>query len=121
MAELILTDEEKALPFWNDLDDEALGKAVKRWGVWLSSQRLSDNTDDNEEGAMDLSLKAATVGMACRAHEMNVGEWDDDSRRRNDCWREHWQLGNSYPQNGLTGGEFCNQLQTDFCLKRSLW
>ena len=30
MAELILTDEEKAAALWSDLDDAALGKLVKR-------------------------------------------------------------------------------------------
>ena len=30
MAELILTDEEKAAALWSDLDDAALGKLVKK-------------------------------------------------------------------------------------------
>jgi hypothetical protein len=74
MAELILTDEEKALPFWNDLDDASLGRAIKAYGVkFLSSPRLNDECAD---AGMDMTLKAGTVGMACRAHSMGVEKWE---------------------------------------------
>ena len=37
MAELILTEEEKAAALWSDLDDAALGKLVKKKIALLSS------------------------------------------------------------------------------------
>ena len=37
MAELILTDEEKAAALWSDLDDAALGKLVKKKVAFLAS------------------------------------------------------------------------------------
>lgn len=74
MAELILTPEEKALPFWNDLDDAALGRAIKYYGINFLTPPRDD--DENADAAMDMIMKAATVAMACRAHEMNVGVWE---------------------------------------------
>lgn len=39
MAELILTDEEKAMPFWRDLDDANLGKVIKKELINLETQK----------------------------------------------------------------------------------
>jgi hypothetical protein len=76
MAELILTDEEKELPFWNDLDDASLGRAIKYFGIRLTKLAAiydKDNAEDeDEEERMDLMDKAATVGMACRVHKQNA-------------------------------------------------
>jgi len=74
MAELILTEEEKALPFWIDLDDAALGRAIKYYGLkFLTPKRPNDESPD---AAMDMIMKAATVAMVCRAHEMNTEIWE---------------------------------------------
>jgi hypothetical protein len=67
MAELILTEEEKKLPFWTDLDDASLGKAVKAKCFWLLNHPLPD--DNNYEGKFSLLQKAALVGMCCILHE----------------------------------------------------
>jgi hypothetical protein len=70
MAELILTEEEKALPYWNDLDDADLGKAIKRYGIeFISHPRTND---DNADAGMDMTMKAGTIAFCCRAHEMGV-------------------------------------------------
>jgi hypothetical protein len=71
MAELILTEEEKALSFWEDLDDEALGKAVKYFAIKFSKKPMNDiDAVDN------ILTKAATIGMACRAYDMHAGKWE---------------------------------------------
>ena len=74
MARLILTEKEKALPFWNDLDDAALGKAIKYHGAKFLTPRRRNG--DRVEATMDMVIQAATVGMCRRAHEMNAGKWE---------------------------------------------
>ncbi len=62
MAELILTEEEKSLPFWNDLDDVSLGRVCKRFGIHLALADFPPETKEkyDMEGIM---MKAAIIGM----------------------------------------------------------
>jgi hypothetical protein len=66
MAKLILTAEEQAMPYWNDLDDASLGRVIKRLGIGLLASELDD--DSNKLGIENLMLKAALVGMCCALH-----------------------------------------------------
>lgn len=70
MAELILTDEEKAAQYWNDIDDAALGKAVK--SMWFN--HVWSMTAEND--ALDLAHKTATIGMCCRLHALNATDFE---------------------------------------------
>lgn len=70
MAKLILTDEEKAAPYWNDVSDDALGKAVK--AMWFNHLWSKTSNDD----AIDLDHKTATIGMCCRIHAVNATHFE---------------------------------------------
>jgi hypothetical protein len=64
MAELILTDEEKAAALWSDLDDAALGKLVKK--------QIATITKAAEQ--MDrATLFSAALLICCGAAEANAG------------------------------------------------
>ena len=58
MAQLILTDEEKAALSWLDMDDDALGKLCRKAClVILQKEKSEDNPDDRK------SVWAASAGM----------------------------------------------------------
>lgn len=63
MADLILTDEEKAAALWTDLSDEALGRAVK-----ARIARIADAATQSER----MTTYAAALLLACSAAEMNA-------------------------------------------------
>lgn len=65
MAELILTDEEKAAALWSDLDDAALGKLVKK--------KISLITNAAEQLDRVTTLAAAML-LCCAASEQNASE-----------------------------------------------
>ena len=69
MAKLILTEKEKALPFWTDLDDASLGRAMKKMSLnWFSGLK-----DDNcKEGCYQLIVKCALIGVSLHLHDMNA-------------------------------------------------
>lgn len=75
MAELILTDEEKAAHSWLDVDDATLGKAVKEMGLILLPKMKKDaaNRWDGRE-ALYLSSYALLVGMSM--DDMNAASWE---------------------------------------------
>lgn len=65
MAELILTDEEKAAALWSDLDDAALGKLVKK--------KIALLTDASEQ--LDrVTTFAAAMLLCCEAAKLNAHE-----------------------------------------------
>lgn len=66
MAELILTDEERRHPFWGDLDDASLGKAVRAIGLFL------DSCPNDKEQGWNLALKAGILGVCGRLAEANA-------------------------------------------------
>lgn len=59
MAELILTDEEKAAALWSDLDDAALGKLVKKKIALLTDAAAQLDRVTTFAAAMLLCLAAA--------------------------------------------------------------
>lgn len=63
MAELILTDEEKAAALWSDLDDAAIGKLVKKNIATISTAA---------EQADRIVIQAAALLICCWAHECNA-------------------------------------------------
>lgn len=65
MAELILTDEEKAAALWSDLDDAALGKLVKR--------KIALITDVAAQLDQVTTFSAAIM-LCLAAHEANTTE-----------------------------------------------
>lgn len=65
MAELILTEEEKAAALWSDLDDAALGKLVKKKIATLTS--AAEQLDR-------VTTFAAAMLLCCAAAEANAGE-----------------------------------------------
>ena len=65
MAELILTDEEKAAALWSDLDDAALGKLVKKKVAFLTS--AAEQLDR-------VTTFAAALLLCCGAAEQNAKE-----------------------------------------------
>lgn len=65
MAELILTEEEKAAALWSDLDDAALGKLLKK--------KIASITNAAEQ--MDeTTLYAAALLICCGAAEFNAAK-----------------------------------------------
>ena len=64
MAELILTDEEKAAALWSDLDDAALGKLVKKIALLTSAAEQLDR----------VTTFAAAMLLCCAAAEQNASE-----------------------------------------------
>ena len=65
MAELILTEEEKAAALWSDLDDAALGKLVKKKIALLTS--AAEQLDR-------VTTFAAAMLLCCAASEQNASE-----------------------------------------------
>ena len=65
MAELILTDDEKAAALWSDLDDAALGKLVKKKIAFLA---------DAAEQLDRVTTFAAAMLLCCAAAEQNFSE-----------------------------------------------
>lgn len=65
MAELILTDEEKAAALWTDLSDEAVGKVVK-----ARMAAIADVAKQSER----MTTYAAALLLACSAAEVNAGK-----------------------------------------------
>jgi len=65
MAELILTDAEKAAALWSELDDAALGKLVKK--------KISLITSTAEQLDRITTLAAAML-LCCAASEQNASE-----------------------------------------------
>lgn len=65
MAELILTEEEKAAALWSDLDDAALGKLVKKKIALLTS--AAEQLDR-------VTTFAAAMLFCCAAAEQNASE-----------------------------------------------
>jgi hypothetical protein len=65
VAELILTDEEKAAALWSDLDDAALGKLVKR--------KIALITDVAAQLDQVTTFSAAVM-LCLAAHEANAKE-----------------------------------------------
>ena len=65
MAELILTEEEKATALWSDLDDAALGKLVKKKIALLTS--AAEQLDR-------VTTFAAAMLLCCAASEQNASE-----------------------------------------------
>jgi hypothetical protein len=69
MAELILTEEEKAAALWSDLDDAALGKLVKKQiAVITNAAEQMDRT----------TLFSAALLICCGAAEVNAGKAEFD-------------------------------------------
>lgn len=64
MAELILTEEEKAAALWSDLDDAALGKLVKKIALLTSAAEQLDR----------VTTFAAAMLLCCAASEQNASE-----------------------------------------------
>jgi hypothetical protein len=71
MAELILTDEEKAAELWSDLDDAALGKLVKKQIAMIT--KAAEQMDR-------ATLFSAALLICCGAAEVNAkkAEFDID-------------------------------------------
>lgn len=65
MAELILTDEEKAAALWSDLDDAALGKLVKKKIAFIT---------DAAEQLDRVTTFAAAMLLCCAAAENGSSE-----------------------------------------------
>lgn len=65
MAELILTEEEKAAALWSDLDDAALGKLVKR--------KIALITDVAKQLDQVTTFSAAVM-LCLAAHEASAKE-----------------------------------------------
>ena len=65
MAELILTEEEKAAALWSDLDDAALGKLVRKKIILLSS--AAEQLDR-------VTTLAAAMLLCCAAAEQNASK-----------------------------------------------
>jgi hypothetical protein len=65
-----LTEEEKLLPEWSDLDDSSLGKAVRHAGFLLD--KIQKEHCDDREKLFDLTLKAGAVAMCCRLHAIGA-------------------------------------------------
>lgn len=65
MAELILTEEERAAALWSDLDDEALGKLVKKKIAYLTT--AAEQLDR-------VTTVAAAMLLCCAASEQNARE-----------------------------------------------
>lgn len=65
MAELILTEEEKAAALWSDLDDAALGKLVKKKIALLT---------DAVEQLDRVTTFAAAMLLCCAASEQGASE-----------------------------------------------
>ena len=63
MAELILTDEEKATESYLDWDDAAIGKAVKKLALAISDTK----------GDKSMSWHAASLCLVAMAHDSNAG------------------------------------------------
>lgn len=61
MAELILTDEEKKLPHWNDLDDASLGRAIKCAGFMFDKIQKSGVCDTVREDSGSTQFFNLTV------------------------------------------------------------
>lgn len=64
MAELILTDEEKAAALWSDLDDESIGKLVRKKIAFLQSAANQMDRVITHAAAMLLCSAAAECGAA---------------------------------------------------------
>ena len=65
MAELILTDDEKAAALWSDLDDAALGKLVKKKIAFLTDAAAQLDR---------VTTFAAAMLLCCAAAEQNASE-----------------------------------------------
>jgi hypothetical protein len=107
MAELILTEEEKALPYWNDLDDASLGRAVKKLGIGLLVSELDD--DSNKLGFENLMLKAALVGMCCTLHarghtdgRFTLGDIQTENGESIGEWTVQYWSKAAFPKVGIT-------------------
>lgn len=107
MAELILTDEEKAMPYWNDLDDASLGRAVKKLGIGLLTSELDD--DSNKLGFENLMLKAALVGMCCTMHarghtsgRFTLGDIQTEGGESIGEWTVQYWSKAAFPKVGIT-------------------
>lgn len=71
MAELILTEEEKAAPLWSDLSDEALGKLMKKKIAAISSAAKQNDMVTLHAAAMMLCLVAVEHGVDGLTLELN--------------------------------------------------
>jgi len=107
MAELILTEEEKALPYWNDLDDASLGRAVKKLGIGLLVSELDD--ESNQVGFENLMLKAALVGMCCTLHarghtdgRFTLGDIQTENGESIGEWTVQYWSKSAFPKVGIT-------------------
>lgn len=70
MAELILTEEERAAALWSDLDDEALGKLVKKKIAYLTT--AAEQLDRVTTFAAAMLLCCAAAEQNARAMEMEI-------------------------------------------------
>lgn len=71
MAELILTDEEKAAALWSDLDDAALGKLVKKKIAFLTDAAAQLDRVTTFAAGMLLCCAAAEQGASEIALEID--------------------------------------------------
>ncbi len=69
MAELILTEDEKAAALWSDLDDAALGRLVKRQIATIT--KAAEQMDRT-------TLFAAALLICCGAAEQNADKVEFD-------------------------------------------
>ena len=69
MAELILTEAEKAAALWSDLDDAALGKLVKKNMATIT--KAAEQMDRT-------TLFSAALLICCGAAEVNAGKAEFD-------------------------------------------
>ena len=67
MAELILTEEEKNAEYWADLDDEALGRVVKKMLLQIREMRKEYYDEGNA-----LRWSCAVIMMGVDAMECNA-------------------------------------------------
>jgi hypothetical protein len=83
VAELILTDEEKAAALWSDLDDAALGKLVKRKISLITGAAAQLDQATTFAAALMLCLDAAHANATETVFEIDgltrgdieIGDW----------------------------------------------
>lgn len=72
MAELILTDEEKAAISWLDLDDDALGKVCRKACLILMNKEKSEDDPDDRKPVWAASAGMLLCGVADDANVATV-------------------------------------------------
>jgi len=77
MAELILTDEEKATASWANLDDASLGRVVKRYITITEEVCRKDQARRKiGDGSKALFVTSAAILIGMEMDKENIGELD---------------------------------------------